>query len=142
AYGQEPEQRVQLLAALHRLLDMELCVMLDSYREDLLDRQRARERLATIGELAASVAHELRNPLGTMESSLFLLKRRLEKLGVADEQVQKHHQKASRQVAHCNDTIGRLLDLASERPPRFESSLLLELLQHTVQELELDAATR
>src|SRR5690606_37847190 len=44
AYGQKPEQRVQLLAALHRLLDMELCVMLDSYREDLLDRQRARER--------------------------------------------------------------------------------------------------
>ena len=34
--------------------------MLDAYREDMIDRMRAHERLATIGQLAASIGHELR----------------------------------------------------------------------------------
>jgi signal transduction histidine kinase len=132
----DPDVRGRVDQAIHKLLDMELCIMLDSYREDLIEKQRARERLATIGELAASVGHELRNPLGTMESSLFLIKRRLERLQISDPQLEKHQLKVSRQVEHCNDTISRLLDLAREHPPRFERILLAQLLEQLVEQVE------
>ena len=51
--------------------------MLHTYREDLLAQQARQERLATFGQLVGSFGHELRNPLGVIESSLFLLKGRV-----------------------------------------------------------------
>lgn len=138
----DPERATAVTAAVHKLLDMELAIMLDSYREDLIERQRAHERLATIGELAASVGHELRNPLGTMETSLFLMQRRFRQLGIDDAQISKHHDKASRQVDQCNDTISRLLDLARDRPPRAQWLSLRGLLRETVERLPLSATTR
>jgi signal transduction histidine kinase len=131
-YHDDALRRGRVSVAIHQLLDIELAIMLDSYREDLLERQRAHERLATIGELAASVGHELRNPLGTIESSLFLIRRRLERLGISDQQLDKHHGKVTRQVDHCNDTITRLLDLASDRPPRFEQMSLSALVADVI----------
>src|SRR5690606_17599429 len=62
------------LHAVDKLLDMELAIMLHTYREDYLLRMQKTERLATFGQLVASIGHELRNPLGVMESSLFLLR--------------------------------------------------------------------
>ncbi len=139
----EPGDEKSLLSrSLNQLLDVELSIMLDSFREDLVEKQRSSERLATIGELAASVAHELRNPLGTMESSLFLMKRRLEKMAVEDAVLEKHHDKALRQVQHCNDTITRLLDLARDRPPRLEQLPLSETLENIVRAMGLPDNTR
>ncbi len=37
-----------------------------------------KERLATIGQLASSVGHELRNPLGVMSNSVYLLERAMD----------------------------------------------------------------
>lgn len=52
-------------------------------------RERLRERLAALGEMAAGLAHEIRNPLAAMEISAGLLKRRLrddpEALGLLEE---------------------------------------------------------
>ncbi|HEU5072630.1 MAG TPA: protoglobin domain-containing protein [Polyangiaceae bacterium] len=138
----DPALLDEVTMALHKLLDLELAIMLGSYREDLIERQRAHERLATIGELAASVGHELRNPLGTMESSLYLMERLFEKLGITDQQVLKHHQKVTRQVELCNDTITRLLDLARDRPPRCEYVQLSSALRETISRMELPPTTR
>jgi signal transduction histidine kinase len=118
------------LAAADKILDLELAIMLDTYREDLNDKIRTGERLATIGQLAASIGHELRNPLSTIESSLFLMDQRLKRLGLDDPQIAKHHEKIAKQIKHCGKTITNLLDLARERPPRRQpvdvASLLLQ----------------
>lgn len=123
---------VATVQAVDRILDLELAIMLDTYRERLNERVRSAERLATIGQLAASIGHELRNPLGIIESSLFLARQRLEKSGVDDPQVAKHHAKIERQVRLCTQTIEHLLDLARDREPVKSRVELLPLVQQVV----------
>ena len=41
------------------------------------ERERLRDRLAALGEMAASLAHEIRNPLASIEVTASLLRRRL-----------------------------------------------------------------
>lgn len=101
------------LHAVDKLLDMELAVMLHTYREDHLSRMQRAERLATFGQLVASIAHELRNPLGVIESSLFLIRRRL---GDPQEGVKRHLDKIDAQVRLSNRIINNLLDMVRERP--------------------------
>lgn len=75
-------------------------------------RLHSRERLAALGEMAASVAHEIRNPLGTIEGFARLLKRDL-----ADQP--EHLRLAERIVAgtqNLNYVISNLLTYA--RPMR------------------------
>ncbi|MBM4361063.1 MAG: histidine kinase [Deltaproteobacteria bacterium] len=108
--------RAHARCAVDQVLDLELAIMLDTYREALTDKLRARERLATIGELSATLAHELRNPLGTVESSLYLIQRRVEKLGLDDDVLGRHHERIGNQVRECATIITNLLELARERP--------------------------
>ena len=89
-------------AALGKILDLELAIMLHTYREDLLAQQARSERLATFGQLVGSIGHELRNPLGVIESSLYILqgrdrratsarKKHIERIGEQLERGQRDH---------------------------------------------------
>jgi signal transduction histidine kinase len=114
----DPERLRVTSTALHQILDLELAIMLETYREDLLAKNRTAERLATIGQFAASIGHELRNPLGVMESSVFLLRQHLQQLGVDEPKVLRHLEKISTEVQRSNKTITDLLELARNQPPR------------------------
>ncbi len=72
------------------------------------------ERRATIGQLAASVAHELRNPLGVMRNSAYFLNSRLPD---AEEKVRKHLSMLEREVMVSNEIITRLLQFAEMGEP-------------------------
>jgi signal transduction histidine kinase len=104
--------------ALHQILDLELCIMLETYREDLVAKNRNAERLATIGQFAASIGHEMRNPLGVIESSLFLLRQHLGPEASAAPGVAKHLDRIGAEITRANKTIHDVLDLAQNRPPR------------------------
>jgi two-component system sensor histidine kinase HydH len=102
--------------AVHQIMDLELAIMLETYREDLVAKNRSAERLATIGQFAASIGHELRNPLGVVESSAFLLRQLLSK-GTIDPKVDRHLEKITAEVKRSNKTIHELLELARSKPP-------------------------
>jgi signal transduction histidine kinase len=116
-FGGEPEATRRIATALHQILDLELAIMLETYREDLVVKNRNAEKLATIGQFAASMGHELRNPLGVMESSLFLLRQHLGPAAAAPD-VAKHLGRIEGEITRSNKTIRDLLDLARNRPPR------------------------
>jgi signal transduction histidine kinase len=99
-------------AAVDRLLDIELAIMLHTFRVDSEERLRRRERLATVGQIAASIGHDLRNPLGVIESSVYLLRKR----ATGDEAAMRHVEKIAKQVATCGAIVADLLDLAREQP--------------------------
>jgi signal transduction histidine kinase len=129
----------RMFTALHKILDIELAIMLETYREDLLEKNRTAERLATIGQFAASIGHELRNPLGVVESSAFLVTRRLEQLSVDDTSVKRHMEKISSEVQRSNRTINDLLELARSRPLRRRRVDARAFVDKTVPEAHLPA---
>lgn len=91
--------------------------------QGLSQRLVQRERLAAIGELAASIAHELRNPLGVIANAAYLLRRKLSGTSVDPplaasatrtvETIENH-------VQRCSRVITDLLDFARARTLRHE----------------------
>lgn len=118
----DPAQTERIATALNQILDLELAIMLESYREDLVEKNRNSERLATIGQFGASVGHELRNPLSVIDSSLFLLRQHLGPEVSSLRPVAKHLDRIANEVTRANKTIDDLLDLARETKARASSS--------------------
>ena len=81
---------------------------LEVAQEELLKR----ERLAVLGQLTATVSHELRNPLGVIRSSAFYLAR---KLSDAGEKTAKHLARIDEQVSICDAIVSDLLEYTRGR---------------------------
>jgi len=130
--GTDRQRLDDLAEAINQILDIELAIMLETYREDLMLKNRTAERLATIGQFAASIGHELRNPLGVMESSVFLLR---EHLGTTAEEpkVRKHLDRIALEVKRSNKTIQDLLELARNRPPTRHSTDVRKLVASAIE---------
>ena len=112
AYHTSPHLVGPARRALGRILDIELAIMLHTFREDLLVQQARSERLATFGQLVGSIGHDLRNPLGVIETSLFILRGRVG----PDERVVKHLDRIADQLKVANGIITNLLDMIRNKP--------------------------
>lgn len=134
----DPAARGAAQAALSKILDLELAIMLHTYREDLLAQQARSERLSMFGELVGSIGHELRNPLGVMESSLYILRGRV----ATDERALKHVERIGEQVVLANGIISSLLDIIRDRPLASESVSLGAVLEAARSTLALPQGMR
>src|SRR5262249_41372107 len=76
-------------------------------------RAEQAERLAALGRVAAALAHEIRNPLGSIAGSIELL-RTGGTLGAEDRRLCEI---IERETARLNDLVGDMLQLARPRPP-------------------------
>jgi signal transduction histidine kinase len=78
----DPLELLRVVQSLGRLLDLDLAIIEDSYKaEQLLESQQRAlrsERLATIGQMAAALAHEGRNALQRIQASAETLELELE----------------------------------------------------------------
>ena len=73
------------------------------------------ERLATVGQLAAGVAHEIRNPLASISGSIELLASGAAAAGGSEDD-RALMAIVTREIARLNTLIGELLEYASPRP--------------------------
>ncbi|HYH96948.1 protoglobin domain-containing protein [Hyalangium sp.] len=133
-YWEQPKELAVVRKALSKILDLELAIMLHTYREDLLAQQARNERLSTFGQLVGSIGHELRNPLGVIETSLFILKGRP---GEKDERTAKHLDRIGEQVAIANRIVSDLLDMIRDRPLKHEPVRLEEVWRSAVSAVPL-----
>lgn len=101
---------------LSRLLDLDLAIIQVAYETEYMRRLQQHERLATIGQMAGGVAHELRNPLNVMKTSVYYL---LHARRPTAEKTVEHLQRIQRQVALADGVIGALVEFARQRQPQF-----------------------
>ena len=93
------------------------------------------QRLAALGQLSAGLAHELRNPLGTIRASAEMLKRSIPAGNeIAGEMVEF----IASEVDRTNSLITRFLDFARPLHLRVQTAELNEVLDRAVARLERD----
>ena len=94
------------------------------------------ERLAVIGQLGASVAHELRHPLGVMRQSTYYLSL---KLADADEKVKKHLRILEQEIGASDKIITDLMDFSRVHKPTLAEVDVESLLDQTLASMEIPA---
>jgi len=103
--------------------------------QDLSERQRLRreveiaERFAALGRLAAGLAHEIRNPLGSISGSVEML-RDVPSLSAEDRNLA---QLVLRETARLNDLVTDILLFARPRPPALEQVSVDRLLSEVLE---------
>lgn len=126
------------LRAVNKILDMELAIMLHTYREDQEAQRARKERLATFGQLIGSIGHELRNPLAVIESSMYVIAQR----AAADERIKKHVDRVGEQLRIANGIITALLDMIRDQPLKREAVALGPLVDGVLASLSPPAGVR
>jgi two-component system sensor histidine kinase HydH len=99
--------------------------------ELILATQRAEqaERMAALGRLAAGLAHEIRNPLGSIAGSVSLL-RSAQELSSEDRQLCDIIQ---RETSRLNDLVTDMVDLSRARRPELATVDLAVLAREVVE---------
>jgi signal transduction histidine kinase len=86
------------------------------------------EKLAAVGQLAASVGHELRNPLAAVRTAATYVNKRLKDGQASDPKVPQFLGVIDRELGVCSKIISDLLDFARERPPEMAPCPLRSLV--------------
>jgi PAS domain S-box-containing protein len=108
---------------------------------DITERKRLEERvaqseaLAAVGSMAAILAHEIRNPLG----SIVMAARSLEHGDLTPEDRKTVSSVLTEESQRLNRTLQDFLLFARPRPPRLESADLRALVEETAAALRSDA---
>jgi two-component system, NtrC family, sensor histidine kinase HydH len=138
AYVVEPQQMAYPVFS--TLVATALVSMLASYLADRLRvfggrlekaerRAEEAEHLALLGRLAAALAHEIRNPLGSIRGSIELLRTG----GTLDEEDRNLCEIIERETARLNDLVTDMLDLSRPREPDLHEIDLAEIATGVVE---------
>ena len=87
-------------------------------------------KMAQLGNLTATVAHELRNPLSTVRTSTYLLARKIKDKGLG---VEPQLQRINNGVIRCDNIITQLLDFSRSKAVKAEPTVLDIWLEKLVQ---------
>ena len=108
-----------------------VCEDLSEIRE-MEERMRQADRLATLGRLAANIAHEIRNPLASLTGAIEAL---TADVGAREER-DRLTQIVARESERLNQMIGTFLDYARPAPLTAEPVDISELLEEVLVLLE------
>jgi len=91
--------------------------------------------LATLGNLTATVSHELRNPLGSMRPSLYVIETITR--DSQNEKLQSATQRLQRSIDRCDRIIDELLDFTRITEMSLQTVVLNDWLAEVIQEQSL-----
>ncbi|MFO1094382.1 MAG: protoglobin domain-containing protein [Planctomycetaceae bacterium] len=129
AWPRKPEELAATQRSLHKLLDLDLAIIEDAYQAEYLRRQQQVERMATIGQVAGGIAHELRNPLNVIKTSVYYL---LNARSLTPEKTSEHLHRIHNQVGQADGVITALSNFARLPIPNLEPFDLKSMLQKSL----------
>jgi signal transduction histidine kinase len=95
---------------------------------DVYKRQRERERLATLGEMSAGLAHEIRNPLGAIKGAAQLLEQNIKDKSSQQAQSEPFLNVILEEVDRLNKVVSQFLDYSKPISVREKSFINVQYL--------------
>ena len=95
------------------------------------------ERLAALGQVTATVAHELRNPLSAIRNTLYVIRQSATQAGL---NLARPFERAERSIGRCDGIIVNLLDYAEPKEVRRTAALADEWLAEVLRDYPLPAS--
>lgn len=117
------------------------CICVRAFVRDITERKkmeeqvRRSEKLASMGELAAAIAHEIRNPLGAICNSVGILDAHLKLTGQDKDLLEMIVEQSER----LDRIISDFLTFAHPREPSFSLHDIREVIKNTIFLLEQDS---
>lgn len=127
---QEPDRLRRVLRSLNMLIDLDLAIIEDAYQAEHTARQQRVERLATIGQIAGGIAHELRNPLNVVKTSVYYL---LNAKSPTPEKTADHLHRIERQVNLSEQVVSALSNIAKLPVPDLRPVIVKECVEESLQ---------
>ena len=100
---------------------------------ELREKLLKNEKLVTIGELSARLAHDIRNPLSIIQVSLENLKL----MAVGKDIDKKHFDRVERAISRISHQIEDVLSFIRKEPMRFEKSRISEIIADALDSINL-----
>lgn len=127
--GRGIDELAATMRSMNTLIDLDLAIIQDAYETESNHRLQQSERLAALGRVAGGVAHELRNPLNVMRTSVYFLRNAS---SIAPEKFAEHLQRIERQVSVSDSVISALSEFAKLPSPNLQPTVILECLKKSV----------
>jgi signal transduction histidine kinase len=97
-------------------------------RQELEADLRREDRLRVMGRIVAGIAHEIRNPLNSIRLTLEVLKRRLRKHGIGDDEVAR----VTAETERLDKLLNSILVFGADEPGRLCRQPVLPVLERTM----------
>lgn len=139
------EQRdcLSVLEAVDKALTIVLSLMLEAYRDDFLrkvlesEKSATTRRLAALGEVAASLAHEIKNPLAGISGAIQVLSQDLDSGDSRNEVLRE----ILREIGRLDERVNDLLMYSKPASPSRDATRPADILETTRRILMGDPAS-
>jgi signal transduction histidine kinase len=128
-WPEDPQSQLAVRRSLNILLDLDLAIIEDAYQAEHMLRQQRTERLAAIGQVAGGVAHELRNPLNVVKTSVYYL---VNARNPTPEKTAEHLQRIERHVVLADNVITALSNFAKLPVPNLRPFSVQQCVQEAL----------
>jgi signal transduction histidine kinase len=126
----DPREALAIRSSLNTLLDLDLAIIEDAYQAEYIARQQRTERLAAIGQVAGGVAHELRNPLNVVKTSVYFL---LNARTPSPAKTAEHLQRIEKHVGVADSVITALSNFARMPLPNLRPFSVAQCLREALE---------
>lgn len=102
------------LTSLRKLLDLEFAIITSAYQSEYLAKLQRSERFAALGQVTGGIAHEMRNPLNVIKTSVYYLRNARH---ITPEKSAEHLRRIEKQVEVADNVIAALSSFTKQAQP-------------------------
>lgn len=122
-------ERDATIRSLNRILDLDSAIIDVAYQREFAAREQRQQRMATLGRVSGGIAHELRNPLNAVKTSVYYL---LNAPDAPPDKTKEHLERIDRQVAISDNVITALSRFARLPVPTLRPVDLCDLVEQAL----------